>query len=69
MLPLGLYLAAVVIMAFAVTRSPIIAVKALPAAVIQLGGYGTGFIRAYFTKIILRRSRDVQQEIEMRRGK
>ena len=69
LLPLGLYLAAVVVMAFAVTHSPVIALKALPAAVIQLGGYGTGFIKAYFTKIILRRGRDVQQEIEMRRGK
>ena len=69
LLPLGLYLAAVVVMAFAVTHSPVIALKAFPAAVIQLGGYGTGFIKAYFTKIILRRGRDVQQEIEMRRGK
>lgn len=68
-LPLGIYLLAIFILALLSTRSPIIAMKAVPAAVIQLGGYGTGFIKAYFTKIILGRGRDVNKEIEMRRGK
>jgi hypothetical protein len=36
---------------------------------VQLAGYGTGFIRAYVWKILLQHGRDVQQEIEMRRGK
>lgn len=69
LLPIGVYLLAIMIMALIVTRSPIIAVKAVPAAIIQLGGYGTGFIKAYFTKIILGRGRDIEQEVEMRRGK
>ena len=39
------------------------------AGAIQLFGYGTGFLRAYIWKIILRHGRDERQEIEMRRGK
>ena len=39
------------------------------AGAIQLFGYGTGFIRAYIWKILLRHGRDEQQEVEMRRGK
>ena len=68
-LPLGLYFVALVVMALIATRSPVIALKAVPAAVIQLGGYGTGFIQAYFTKIILGRGRDIAREVEIRRGK
>ena len=68
-LPLGLYFVALIILALIKTRSPVIALKAVPAAVIQLGGYGTGFIQAYFTKIILGRGRNIAQEVEMRRGK
>ena len=39
------------------------------AGAIQLFGYGTGFLRAYIWKILLRNGRDIDQEIEMRRGK
>ena len=67
--PLGAYLVAVFALAWVSTRSVVIAAKAVPAAVIQLGGYGVGFICAYIIKILLRRGRDVNQEIEMRRGK
>lgn len=63
------YLLAVFIGALISTSSIRVSVLAVPAAVIQLGGYGLGFLRAYLTKIILGRGRDVQQEIEMRRGK
>lgn len=69
LLPLALYLIAIMLTALAVTHSPVIAVKAVPAAIIQLGGYGTGFIKAYFTKIILGRGRDIASEVEIRRGK
>ncbi len=69
LLPLAIYLAAVFVMAWVSTRSVVIAAKAVPASVIQITGYGTGFIKAYFTKIILGRGRDINQEIEMRRGK
>jgi len=67
--PLALYVAALFVNALIATRSPVIAAKAVPAGLIQLGGYGAGFIRAWFTKILLRRGRDVAQEIAMRKGK
>ncbi len=69
LLPLAVYLAAVVIIALAVTRSSVISLKALPATVIQLGGYGCGFIKAYVSKILLRRGRDVEEEVQLRKGK
>lgn len=69
LLPLGVYLVALFFSALAATRSLSIALKAVPAGVIQITGYGTGFLRAWFTKIALRRGRDINQEIEMRRGK
>lgn len=69
LLPLAVYLLAIFIAALFSTRSVVIAAKAVPASIVQIGGYGTGFIRAYFTKIILGRGRDISQEIEMRRGK
>lgn len=68
-LPLGIYAVALVIGALVATRSAVIALKALPAAAIQLGGYGTGFIRAYFTNIILGRGRNLDREIQLRKGK
>lgn len=69
LLPLAIYLIALFLTALASTRSFKIALLALPAGVVQICGYGTGFIRAYFTKIILGRGRDIDQEIAMRKGK
>lgn len=69
LLPLGLYLAAIFVSALVSTRSAVIAVKALPASVIQICGYGCGFLKAYFFKILLGRGRDVEEEILMRKGK
>lgn len=68
-IPLLVYFAILLVAAFISTKSPKIAFLALPASVIQLGGYGTGFIRAYVWKILLRHGRDEQEEIERRRGK
>lgn len=68
-LPLGLYFAAVFTGALIATRRLKIAAMAVPAAVIQLGGYGMGFIKDYTLKILLGRGRNVEEEIEMRRGK
>ena len=42
---------------------------AVPAAFIQLIGYGTGFIKAFFTKIILCKGRNIEEEIAARKGK
>ena len=69
LLPLGAYFAAIFVCALAATRSLRIAFLAVPAAVIQLGGYGLGFIKAFVSKILLRRGRNVEEEIEIRRGK
>lgn len=68
-LPLAIYLLAVWISAIVSTRSFTIGCKAVLASVIQLWGYGSGFIRAFVWKILLGHGRDVRDEIEMRRGK
>ena len=69
LIPLAVYLLALWISAIVATRSLKIGTMAVAAAMTQLFGYGTGFIRAYVWKILLRHGRDEQQEIEMRRGK
>jgi glycosyltransferase involved in cell wall biosynthesis len=68
-LPLAIYLLAIWVAALVSTHSLKIATLAVPASIIQLGGYGCGFIKAYFTKILLGRGRNVAEEIDMRRGK
>lgn len=68
-LPLGIYALALFISALASTRSVPVALKAVPASFIQLLGYGCGFLKAFFLKIILRRGRDVSEEILIRKGK
>lgn len=68
-IPLLFYILAVWITGIFATHSLKIGTLGVWAAITQLGGYGTGFIRAYVWKIILRHGRDEQQEVEMRRGK
>ena len=69
LLPLGVYFAAVFVGAICATKSLKISALAVPAAVIQLGGYGLGFLKAYITKIILGRGRDISEEVSIRKGK
>ncbi len=69
LLPFGIYAIALFITAWASTKSLNIALRAIPASVIQIVGYGTGFIKAYFTKIILGRGRNIDEEIAIRKGK
>lgn len=69
LLPIGVYILALFIAALLSTKSLDIAIRAIPASVIQIAGYGTGFIKAYFTKIILRRGRNIDEEIAIRKGK
>ena len=69
LLPLGVYLVAIFLSAILITRSLVIALKAVPASVIQILGYGPGFIKAYITKILLGRGRDINEEILIRKGK
>lgn len=65
----AIYIAVLFISAIISLHSLKRAVMAVFASMVQLYGYGTGFIRAYVWKIILRHGRDQQQEILMRRGK
>lgn len=69
LLPLGVYLLAIFISALVSTRSAVIACKAVPASLIQLGGYGCGFLKAWFVKIVCRRGRNEAEEIALRKGK
>ena len=69
LLPLAAYLLALWISAIAATRSLKVGTMAVGASMVQLWGYGTGFLRAYIWKILLRHGRDEEQEIKMRKGK
>lgn len=69
LLPIAIYLMSIFIGALISTKSLNISIKAVPAAVIQLGGYGCGFIKAFVTKIILGKGRDIEEEILIRKGK
>lgn len=68
-MPLAVYFLAIFLTAAVSTRSIKIGALAVPAAAIQLCGYGAGFLKAFFEKIILGRGRNIEEEIEMRRGK
>ena len=67
--PFLAYFLAIFATALASTRSFTIACKALPASLIQLYGYGCGFINAFTRKILLGRGRDINEEIKIRKGK
>lgn len=67
--PLAVYALAIYSSALSSTGSLQVALLAIPASFIQIVGYGSGFIKAYFTNIILGRGRDIEQEIAIRKGK
>ena len=67
--PLAVYFIAIFIDATMRTRSLSIAAKAIPASILQLGGYGCGFIKAFTGKILFRGGRNIEQEIALRKGK
>lgn len=69
LLPLAVYLLALWISAIFSTRSLKVGTMAVAASMVQLWGYGTGFLRAYIWKILLRHGRDEAQEVKMRKGK
>lgn len=69
LLPGIIYLISIWLTALISTRDLRIATLAIPASMIQICGYGYGFLKAYITKIIFRKGRDIQEEIDMRRGK
>lgn len=67
--PIVVYIILLFVSALLSTHSLRVALLAVPASFIQLWGYGCGFIKAYFTKILLGRGRDIDEEIAARRGK
>ncbi len=69
LIPIGVYLTALFVSAWTSLRRLKLALMAVGTSMVQIFGYGTGFIRAFVPKILLGRGRNVQQEIEMRRGK
>ena len=69
LLPLAVYFLAIFACALVKTKSLNVALLSVPASAIQLFGYGTGFIKAWIEKIVLGRGRNIEEEIEMRRGK
>lgn len=69
LLPLAVYLLALWISAIFSTRSLKVGTMAVAASMVQLWGYGTGFLRAYIWKILLCHGRDEAQEVKMRKGK
>lgn len=69
LLPLGLYLLILFCAALVSTKSAKTAGLGVAAGMVQLFGYGTGFIQAYVWKILLHNGRNEAEEIEMRRGK
>ncbi|MDE5812616.1 MAG: glycosyltransferase [Muribaculaceae bacterium] len=69
LLPIGIYAASLFISALVATRSVITALLAVAASAVQIIGYGSGFIRAFFNSIILRKGRNLNAEIKARKGK
>lgn len=67
--PLAAYFLAIFIDASIRNRSIAIGLRAIPASMLQLGGYGCGFIKAFTQKIVFGKGRDITEEIEMRKGK
>lgn len=69
LLPIALYIVLLFASALFSTGSPTVSLLAVPAAFIQLIGYGSGFLYAWFTKIVLGRGRNIDREIQLRKGK
>lgn len=65
-LPLATYILTLWIWGMISTRSIKVGTIGVGAAMVQLFGYGTGFIRAYVWKILLGHGRDVEDEIRRR---
>lgn len=67
--PLGTYFVAVFVGALIATKRLKIAALAVPASAIQLYAYGFGFIKAFVRNILLGKGRNIDTEIQMRKGK
>jgi glycosyltransferase involved in cell wall biosynthesis len=68
LMPIAAYVILLLITAAFQTRSLRVTALAIPASFIQLWGYGAGFIKAFTLKILLRRQRNVADEVKIRKG-
>ena len=68
-LPLLFYLLAIFGVSLFSNKNLKIAALSVITSVIQLGGYGIGFMKAFFLKILLGRGREGTEEIRLRKGK
>lgn len=66
---IAVYILALFFSALFSSKSLKVACLAVASSFVQLIGYGTGFIKAYFNKILLKKGRNIQEEIEVRKGK
>lgn len=69
LLPLLLYLFAIFFVSWILNRNIKIAGLSVITSVIQLGGYGLGFLKALCLKVLLGRGRNEEEEIQIRKGK
>ena len=60
---------AVFLVSWCVNKRLKIAALSVVASIIQLGGYGMGFLKAFFYKVLLGRGRDEAEEVRLRKGK
>lgn len=67
--PLLVYALLLFVTALWDTRSLKIALMAVVTSHVQLWSYGAGFLRAWVWRVLMGHGRDIDQEIEMRRGK
>lgn len=64
LLPLIVYICAIAGGAWVKNKSVSVAVLAVFAAFIQLFGYGCGFLKAFWNKVVMRKNVDKEQELE-----
>lgn len=69
LVPFVIWIVGILVCAIADTRSLRVGFLALPASVIQICGYGTGLLRAFWVQKIMGKGRDISREIEIRKGK
>ena len=68
-IPLAAYVIAIFVCASVSTKNIKIGALSIIASIIQLSGYGIGFLKAFCNKILLRKGRNVEEEIAIRKGK
>ena len=64
LLPLALYFLALFLESLVVNRSLRIAALSIVTSIIQLGGYGIGFLKAFVKKVIFRKTGNMDAELE-----